>query len=272
MDMNRLLSIIWIRFIKYYLLLGRNYFMIGFWTAVVWFAGKLIAWRTKMKIYFKFVIPLLFTGFLSTCGMDAASESFNAAQKKKFSHDLSFKGSLIEYKNSYDYFKKEMTGSELKGLWIKIFENYTYLMDGNLKDRKADCLSAYWFFFSKIGSNVILEKIPKIMDRVRKLNELNQINIYRDYGKVRNGGYQSVRVGDVIIFDRPKLSVPYHIGIVCGKNNGFVQYVEMEGVIGMANQAYVKFDNPDIAMIFSPSYAYWIGDGFNTDNVDGVTK
>lgn len=220
----------------------------------------------------KKLIPLLFIIlFLNTCNTN--NKDFILSEKeRKAGQDLSFKGRLDMYKKSYDYFKKEMQEEEFVFLWLTLFKNYTYVLDGNLKNREADCLSAYWYFFSKVGSNVILEDIPSIMNRVRKLSELKQIKIYKDGDKVYNGGLFSIRAGDVIIFHIPNAKINYHIVVVYSKSGDILQYMEMGGPVMKANYNSTNFNNGNIAMIFSPSYAYWIGDSFYVDNTDGAMK
>jgi hypothetical protein len=206
---------------------------------------------------------------LTTCNMWNSDPDI-AIKHKKAVKDLSFQGGIEVYKKSYDYYKNEMQDEEVAFLWLALFKKYTYVLDGNLKDRRADCLSAYWYFFQKVGSNVLLESIPDIMNRVKKLYELRQITIYKDYGKVMHGGFDSVQRGDVIIFHYPNAKINYHIVVVWSKDSESkrLQYVEMGGPVFKANLNSVAFNNGEIAMIFSPSFAYWMGDALYTENID----
>jgi hypothetical protein len=172
-------------------------------------------------------------------------------------------------KKSFDYFKSEMKGGEMLYLWWALFENFTYVIDGNPRDKRADCLGAYFFWFEKVGANLIVETIPSMVERNKKMFELKQLKVYKDGKKIYFGGYDNIKPGDVIIFYHPNAKISYHIGICYGKDNNMLQYMEMGGPVFRPNFNVVSFDNPSILMIFSHTLTSWLGDSLSTD---GATK
>lgn len=149
-------------------------------------------------------------------------------------------------KKAFTYFKKRMTKQEMMTLWIDLFSNVKYKVNGTLKFNTADCLSAFYEFLWAVGAKCNMRDIPKLR--------------YIFTSQVRAGeafkrrSHRQARHGDVIIF-RP-IKGRWHIGIVFESEGRTISYMDMNVRSNMGFRE-TNFYNKRIYAIYSIEYPFF---------------
>ena len=113
---------------------------------------------------------------------------------------------VSKYEELKESHKKFMALSKEETFYIfaTMFQDWRYEMNGNFRDKKADCVGAVYLFSREEGSNVVLENVPLMYRRLQSLAAIQRCSIRQNISEVKTH--------DIIILKATETN--WHIGIV----------------------------------------------------------
>ncbi len=161
-----------------------------------------------------------------------------------------------DLRKTYERFKNA-TKEEILVSWVDLFSNSDYQTNGDPKYNRYDCVGALNAIFNYWYANVPIENVASIVRRCENLAERGSLSIRKSY--------RDVEPKDIIIIQTKK-NDPSHVGMVWNKNNGYIQYVDVNAKVQTIGFNEYKFGDWHIYAIYEVSYQLWIGDLLKTLN------
>lgn len=187
------------------------------------------------------VCTILTCGMLVSCGLIIKHYLYTP-------DTFSYLTNIETLKHTYTEFKDKTTDKEKFIRFVDLFYQKQYSQTRNWG--KYDCSSALITYYNSFGANLIDENVLQLKQRIEKLQYLNLITLRKNY--------YEVKLWDIIIFKQT--ASDYHIGIVCDKPNGNIEYLDMNNIINTMGVNVIKYNDTKIIMISDVSFALWAGD------------
>lgn len=133
--------------------------------------------------------------------------------------------------------------------WIVTFSDWRYQINGDYKQKRADCLGSANLNLQQWGLNVVLESIPLLVKRMQNLSD-------RDELKIRTA-YNQIESGDIIIFKFADNNL--HVGFVYDLTNNYIRYYDVNSDTQTWGFEKIKWGNPNIWLVGQISYSLSLG-------------
>jgi len=184
---------------------------------------------------------------------DEFNEQFKIKKDFKInSEQFSFYQRIREFDKSHQYYTTIATKNELFTKWIELFDGWRYVLNGDPKYKKADCVGAvYHFLTNGWNSNMYLEDVKSIVGRAKILAKKSEL-------KIRRSKY-SIKSGDLIIIQVVK-NKPSHAGIVYDVQNNWVRYFDLNIKHRTWGMRSVRWKDWRVYAIYEISLSFWLGD------------
>lgn len=168
---------------------------------------------------------------------------------------LNYIGKIKFLRKTYREYK-EIDSKELHIRWLMLFDDTIYKSGGNSNFDKYDCLSSVWDFWKSLDSNIILESIPKMIERLNYTSK----KIYK---------YKEIEKGDIIIFKPIWINRKqrWHIGVIEKIKKHIIFYMDVNAKIRTRGFYTINFYNKKIYAIYKMSFAFWLGDLYKKDKL-----
>jgi len=213
------------------------------------FRSKVIQWFGNIKrgSVISYAITIIFT--LGLVGV-IASKVNTVTHPREVTGSLNEQFSIL--RDNYNYYIEEVSKQELLRIWVELYADSTYRLDGNPRYNEYDCASSVINFLNRrFGANVSNENVKALDERIDKLIALDLISV--------KDRYNAIEIKDIIIFN-PLPDGSWHCAIVCEKNKGLIQYMDMNGRIDRMSVRDEEWNSPRIRKIVSISFPLWLGD------------
>jgi hypothetical protein len=211
------------------------------------FKEWILSKRAKIKrgSSISYIITIIFTTGVITL---LANTSDTVVYPRKITGSLH--NQFVVLRDNYNYFTEEVTKEELMSTWVELYADATYRLDGNPRYNQFDCISAVINCLNnRFGANFSNENVEDLDKRIDTLVSLGLITLKTKYNHIE--------IKDLIIFASRD---GWHCAIVCDKNKGLIQYIDINGHLGRMGIPDVAWDSRAIRKIVKISFPLWIGD------------
>ena len=184
---------------------------------------------------------------------DITIKNVKDQQIEYYSDQLSIDAKINKLKKSYVYFSEKATDKEKIMRWIDLYFEAEYRRDGDgERTGEYDCSYALINYFWSFGSEMKLENVEALHNRIKSLLGIRQIVQKNE---------RTITTGDLLIL---KIGGIWHCGLVINLKKGYIQYFDVNIKVDGMGWSQIDYKSKNVVGIYEMSFALWLGDSLKS--------